>query len=452
MRGCRPASRREARRHAMTGQAMRSAIVLGAGMAGMGAALHLQRRGWSVAVVDRQAPGLATSYGNAGLIQSEAVEPFAMPRDLATVAAIATGRSNHVRYDRRALLHHLGPLVRYWWHSAPGRHAAISRAYATLVAHAIPEHAALIAEAGAEHLVRREGYRVLHRAARDMDRAVKDAERLAACYGVRSRAMSPAELGAAEPALARTGAGAIHWRDPWAIRDPGGLVTAYAELFRQRGGTVRSGEAESLTRTATGWSVRTADGPVEAEAAVVALGPWSPELLRPLGYRFPMVRKRGYHRHWRSAATLSAPIFDAAHGYVMAPMAQGLRITTGAELAKPDADHSPVQLERAEAAARELLDLGAPLENRPWLGTRPCMPDMLPVIGEAPHHRGLWLHFGHGHQGFTLGPATGRLLAEMMSGETPFVAATPFGPGRDRGRARPGAGAAPDGTTGRTRS
>lgn len=430
MRACRRASTRERGARVVTSRPVRSAIVLGAGMAGMGAALHLQRRGWSVAVVDRQAPGLATSYGNAGLIQSEAVEPFAMPRDLATLAAIATGRSNHVRYDPRALLHHLGPLIRYWWHSAPGRHAAISRAYATLVAHAIPEHAVLIAEAGAEHLVRREGYRVLYRAARDMDRAVVDAERLAARYGVRSRAMPPQELGAVEPALKQTGAGALHWQDPWGIRDPGGLVAAYAELFRHQGGTVRSGEAESLTQTGRGWSVRTADGPVEAEAAIVALGPWSPELLRPLGYRFPMVRKRGYHRHWRSAATLSAPLFDAAHGYVMAPMAQGLRITTGAELSKPDAERSPVQLERAEEAARDLLDLGAPLENRPWLGTRPCMPDMLPVIGEARRHPGLWLHFGHGHQGFTLGPATGRLLAELMSGETPLVAAGPFGPDR----------------------
>ncbi len=399
-------------------------------MAGVGAALHLQQRDWSVALVDRQAPGLATSYGNAGLIQSEAVEPFAMPRDLSTLIAIATRRSNDVHYHRGALLHHLGPLVRYWWHSAPRRHAAISRAYAGLVAHATCEHAGLIAASGAEHLVRREGFRVLYRAARDMDRAVEDAERLAARYGVRSRAMSSADLGVAEPVLKHTGAGAIHWQDPWAIQDPGGLVAAYAGLFRQRGGTVRSGEADSLIRTAKGWSVQTADGPIEAGAAVIALGPWSSELLRPLGYRFPMVRKRGYHRHWRAATTLSVPLMDEAHGYVMAPMAKGLRITTGAELSKPDADHSPVQLERAEEAARELLDLGAPLENRPWLGTRPCMPDMLPVIGEATRHPGLWLHFGHGHQGFTLGPTTGRVLAELMSGETPLVTVEPFRPGR----------------------
>ena len=405
-------------------------IVLGAGMAGVGTALHLRERAWDVALVDRQAPGLGTSYGNAGIIQNEAVEPYAMPRDLRALLAIATGRSNDVHYSFSALHHHLGPLLRYWWHSAPPRHARLARAYASLIAHAGAEHERLIVEAGAESLLSREGYRILHRTTRALDEAAAEAERLHALYGVRSQVLAPWELANAEPALKETGAGAVHQTDAWSVRDPGALVSAYAGLLKERGGVFYQGEADSLTRTAQGWSVTVADGTIEADAAVVALGPWSPNVLRPLGYRFPMVRKRGYHRHWRAPQTLSLPIMDAAYGYVMAPMAKGLRITTGAELAAPDAEQSPVQLERAEDAARGLLDLGAPHDNRPWLGTRPCMPDMLPVIGEATRHRGLWLQFGHGHQGFTLGPASGRMLAEMMSGEAPLVPAQPFRPGR----------------------
>ncbi|MGE7416781.1 NAD(P)/FAD-dependent oxidoreductase [Methylobacterium tarhaniae] len=409
---------------------MRSAIVLGAGMAGVGTALHLQQRGWSVVLVDRGEPGRETSYGNAGIIQSEAVEPYAMPRDRASLWAIATGRSNDVHYEVRSLHRHLGPLLRYWWHSAPRRHAAASRAYAGLIAHAAPEHAALIEAAGAADLVRRGGFRVLHREGRAMQDAVAEAERLRARYGVRSRVLSPDALAAAEPALKRTGAGAIHWEDPWSVRDPGALVSAYAALFVRRGGTLLRGEAESLGPGGRGWRVRTADGTVEAEAAVVALGPWSPALLRRFGYRIAMVRKRGYHRHWRSTRLLDLPLLDAQNGTVLAPMAAGLRITTGAELAGPEAATGPAQLARAEAAARDLLDLGGPHENAPWSGIRPCMPDLLPVVGPAPRHPGLWLQFGHGHQGFTLGPATGRLLAEAMSGETPLVPAAPFSPGR----------------------
>lgn len=409
---------------------MRSAIVLGAGMVGLGTALHLQERGWSVVLVDRGEPGRETSFGNAGIIQGEAVEPYAMPRDRASLLAIATGRTNDVHYEARTLHRHLGPLLRYWWHSAPRRHAAVSRAYATLIAQAIPEHAALIAASGAGDLVRRGGFRVLYRDRRAMDAAAAEAERLRAEYGVRSQALAPDALGAAEPALIARGEGAIHWQDPWSVRDPGALAAAYAALFVRRGGVVARGEADSLAPTARGWQVRTADGPVEAGATVVALGPWSPALLRRFGTRIAMVRKRGYHRHWRSPRTLDLPLMDARNGYVMAPMAAGLRLTTGAELAGPEAATEPVQLARAEAAARDLLDLGTPHESAPWSGTRPCLPGMLPVVGEAPRHPGLWLHFGHGHQGFTLGPASGRLIAEVMSGETPLVPDGPFRPGR----------------------
>lgn len=142
------------------------------------------------------------------------------------------------------------------------------------------------------------------------------------------------------------------------------------------------------------------------------------------------MRKRGYHMHYSGGASLDLPLVDKAGGYAMGPMAKGIRITTGAELTGLDALATPVQLASAEASARELIDLGKRVEPDPWFGTRPCTPDMLPVLGPAPRHAGLWMNFGHGHQGFTLGPATGRLLAEMMSGKTPAIDPTPYRPER----------------------
>jgi D-amino-acid dehydrogenase len=159
---------------------------------------------------------------------------------------------------------------------------------------------------------------------------------------------------------------------------------------------------------------------------VVALGPWSPDFLRRFGCRVTMVRKRGYHRHYRPPRTLNVPLRDDAYSYAMAPMVSGLRLTTGADMTEGHESGEPIQLHRADRAARQLLDLGAPVENRPWEGTRPCMPNMLPVIGAVRKHKGLWMHFGHGHQGFTLGPATARMLAELMSGEKPFIDNAPF--------------------------
>jgi D-amino-acid dehydrogenase len=410
---------------------MSDAIILGAGIAGVSAALHLQKRGWKTVLVDRGGIGRETSYGNAGIIQGEAVEPYAMPRDFATLKAIATGASNDVSYDLASLPRHLPSLLRYWWHSAPARHRRISAAYVTIVRHAASEHAPFIAEAGADALVQRAGYRALYRSERSLEKALAEARRMQADYGVPYTEMSADDFLRAEPSLKSAGAGGLHWLAPWSVSDPGALVGAYGSLLQRLGGRIVQGDAATLAQTpAGGWRAATADGIVEAAHAVVALGPWSAQLLSGFGYRITMVRKRGYHRHYRSPDPLHLPIVDSELGYVLAPMRAGTRITTGAELMGEAGLPSPKQLLRSEQAAAELIDLGAPVENAPWSGVRPCMPDMLPVVGQAPRHKSLWFHFGHGHQGLTLGPASGRLLAELMTGEAPFVDPEAFRPER----------------------
>jgi D-amino-acid dehydrogenase len=147
-----------------------------------------------------------------------------------------------------------------------------------------------------------------------------------------------------------------------------------------------------------------------------------------MGIRLPLGIKRGYHRHFRANgnAALARPVLDADNGYCLAPMEQGIRLTTGAEFAARDAPPTPVQLDRVLPAARELFALGDPVEATPWMGSRPCFADSRPVIGRATGQSGLWLAFGHGHWGLTLAAATGRLVAELMTDASPFIDPTPF--------------------------
>lgn len=404
----------------------RSVLVLGAGMVGTCTAVHLAMRGHAVVLVDRRAPGRETSYGNAGIIQREAVAPYAFPRSIAKLAGVVLKRGADVNYHLGALPHVAAGLARYWRNSGAGRYPAIAEAYARLIAHATDEHAPLIAAAGADDLVRREGYLHIFRDAASMALAAAEAQSLSSRHGLRTDLLDGAALAAAEPALRTRLAGAIHWRDPWSVSDPGELVARYAAHFQRLGGALADGDASTLRQTATGWTVQTAGGPLEAEHAVVALGPWADALLRPLGYRLPLFVKRGYHRHYRGGAAPRLPLYDVARGLVIAPMQRGVRITTGAEFAKQDAPATPWQLGRAEGYARELLELPEPVEAQPWLGARPCTADMKPVIGPAPRHRGLWFNFGHAHQGFTLGPVSGRLLAELIDGEAPVVDPAPY--------------------------
>jgi D-amino-acid dehydrogenase len=125
-------------------------------------------------------------------------------------------------------------------------------------------------------------------------------------------------------------------------------------------------------------------------------------------------------------ATLARPVIDGDNGFVLSAMSRGIRLTTGAEFARRDDPATPVQLDRAEPIARALFPLGERLDPAPWLGRRPCLPDMLPAIGPVPGLKGLWADFGHHHLGFTLGPASGRLIAEMMTGAQPYADPHPF--------------------------
>lgn len=405
---------------------MPDVLVLGGGMVGVSTALALQSHGRNVVLADRKAPGEETSYGNAGIIQSEAVEPYALPLALSHLVKIALKRSNDVHYHLNALPSHLKPLLLYLRSSLPRRHAEISRTYAALARRSTDDHAPLIAAANADNLIRRSGLRTLHRSPADFEAAAADAERVTRQYGVPVQIMSADALATAEPDLKIRPAGAIHWTESWSCVDPGGLTKAYARLFEARGGKIVSADALTLAERDGGWALQTADGPLHASDVVVALGPWSPTLLKRFGYQIPLLRKRGYHRHFAGGATLRAPTLDAENATVISPMLNGLRVLTGAELALFDAPPTPVQLERSTNAAASLLDLGAPVEDQAWFGNRPCMPDMLPLAGKAPHHRGLWFHFGHGHQGFTLGPTTAALLAEdMATGQTPVPALRP---------------------------
>jgi len=403
-------------------------VVLGAGMVGVSAALHLQQRGRDVILVDRhELAGEETSFGNAGLIESASVFPYMFPRDVGQILQYAMNRAPQVRYQWSDLPAFLPWLLRYFLASSPERALHSAMAELPLIRRSLIEHEALIAEAAVPELLRRTGWIKLFRSGATLAAALRDFER-AKHYGVAGEVLDSSAIAAREPNLSGNFAGAIHFPAPGFVPDPGGLAKAYAALFTRKGGRFVVGDARTLEAVAGGWRVGGADGAVVAREAVVALGPWSDLVFRPLGYSIPLAVKRGYHLHLapRGNAVLHHPVLDSDSGYLLAPMNRGIRLTTGVEFARRDAPPTPVQLQQALPRARALFPLGEPVDANPWMGARPCLPDMLPVIGKAPRHPGLWFDFGHQHHGLTLGPATGRLLAEMMTGETPYADPAPF--------------------------
>ncbi len=403
------------------------AMVLGAGIVGTSVALHLARRGLSIALVDRAGVGEQTSYGNAGVIEGNTIFPPAFPSDAGRLLRIALKRATEANYHLTFLPRIMPWLMAFRAASQPDRLVETAHLIRPLFSRAVAEHEVLMAEAGATQYLRKTGWLKVYREKKSFS-ALSPEFDLAAKFGLPLQALDLAGAQALEPSLHRVFAHAVFWPQAASVSNPLGVTRAYAARFTALGGIILSGDARSLHRNGSRWRVETNEGALDATQCVIALGPWTPDLLKILGLTLPLAVKRGYHRHFlaQGNAGLSRPVLDADVGYLVTSMEQGIRITTGVEFAARDAAPSPEQFDRIMPRARELFPLGEPVDGKTWLGSRPCFADSRPVIGPAPGRPGLWLAIGHAHWGLTLGPVTGRMIAEMMAGQPPFCDPAPY--------------------------
>lgn len=404
-------------------------IVLGAGIVGASTAVHLQQSGQQVVLVDRRQPGEETSFGNAGIVERNGFQPITIPAAPSVLLGIAFKQSTAVNYDLATLI----KLMPWLWalrkHGTSAALQAHAHAIGPLKARAILEHQELAKLANAERFYRKSGWLHLFRSAASF-RADEGERHYARIFGVDYRELEGADINSVEPGLKTDGLLGVFWPESASVSNPGAVTSALWRYLIQRGGQFFTGDALKLERKRSGWRLVTPRAVIEAPRVVAALGPWSGEFAALMGEHFPLAVKRGYHVHFRprSGASLSRPVVDIDNGYAMTPMEKGIRLTTGVEFADRDAPPSPVQIMMAKKRAEGLFPLGRAVEETPWMGSRPCLPDSLPIVGPSPANPGLWYNFGHGHAGFTLGPVTGRLLAEMILGRSPCVDPAPLSP------------------------
>ena len=152
-------------------------VVLGAGIVGVSIAVHLQKRGRSVLLVDKRKPGEETSFGNAGLIQREGVYPYGFPHDFGALLRYALNNTIDAHYHWAAIPKLAPFLLQYWMHSRPAQHKAIARMYAPLIERSVTEHMALAEESGSTHLIRPTGWMKVFRDEKSRGRAVRATRR-----------------------------------------------------------------------------------------------------------------------------------------------------------------------------------------------------------------------------------------------------------------------------------
>jgi D-amino-acid dehydrogenase len=404
-------------------------IVLGAGIVGVSAAYAARQRGLSVILIDRREPGSETSYGNAGVLSSGSILPLNKPSLWKALPSYTTNRNAALRWDPAWAFRNIDWIVRFLANATAAQTRPRATALHGLIGASLKLHREWIVKADAAQRIRETGWLKAWRS--DAVAAAKEEQAFLAEYGIESRLLDRQAISALEPNILPVyKVGLLHTQTA-SVDSPGAVVKAYARMFVGSGGEVRQSDIKAILPDGEGWRVLLADGGISARHVVVALGPWSADLLRPLGYRVPLAFERGYHREFKPnpARSLQRPIHDAEESFLMTPMEEGIRVTSGVELTDRDAPSWFAQLDQVVPAARQVVEFGDAV-GPPWRGARPTLPDSLPMIGPAPRHSGLWLAFGNQHIGFTTGPATGAAIAAMIAGAAPTFDAAAFSPSR----------------------
>ncbi len=399
--------------------------MIGAGIVGICSAIQLQRRGYDVTLLDRRAPASETSFGNAGVISRGSIFPTAAPGISKKIPQILANRSREARLHYR-YLGQLAPWARRLMQNASAEKFELNlHALNEIVGACLHEHKALLQECGGLTLLRENGWIKLYRNAESFENSAAEQTSLAQC-GIDFEALGHEQIDTMEPALNSIFTGGLWIKNTASVSSPGQVCELYTRLFTNAGGKLVRDELKELQWRDDQWQISCNSNQLNTESVVVALGAWSKSVLEQLGYRIPMVVERGYHMHYQSSSILNRPVYDVDGGYVMSPMQQGLRVTTGVEWGSEDTKPTPVQLQQIQPYVKQAIDINDKLDLEPWLGRRPCTPDSLPVISAAHRHQNLWVAFGHGHMGFSMGPITGRLIADLVVGTEPLIAAGRF--------------------------
>lgn len=410
-----------------------STVVIGAGIVGVSTGIWLLRAGVNVTLVDRLAPGKGTSYGNAGVLANCSMVPVTTP-GLALKGPKLALDPNFPLFMRWSYLPKLAPWLFKYLSNANDRDTRrIAAGLTPIVEDAVEQHHALAGNTRAEEWIVDSDYVFAYngRAAFEAESYVWELRREA---GFAPELIEGPAVHAYEPNLGPEVTCLAVMRDHGFVRDPGGYVAALAEEFEALGGRLRQAEVKGFGYTGEKVSeVRTSEGPLACDNVVLATGVWSKPLMKQLGLSIPLETERGYHVVFEDAKGGPAmPVMVAAGKFVATPMARGLRCAGIVEFGGLEAGPSraPFALLRKQVkAAFPKLEAASEVE---WQGHRPAPSDSLPLIGQV-GQTGIYTGFGHHHIGLTGGPKTGRLLAQLITGQRPNIDLSPYAPARFAG-------------------
>ncbi|WP_196161385.1 FAD-binding oxidoreductase [Reinekea sp. G2M2-21] len=402
-------------------------VIIGAGIIGLMTAWHLQQAGKKVLLIDRVLPGdrNQTSYGNAGVLSFASFRPIAEP------GAWQQGLQGLLKPNSALKIRwrYLPTLSPWLWAflKESRRDKADANASAIL---ALNNHSKTCWQSARQtlqlsDLVEATGWIKLFESDAAFQAQLKQTPLLDSA-GLGWQALTGHEVRDLEPEIGPAIQHGFWQKDSLFLRQPHHVIQRLAEVIRERGGEFRQENVQALQKTQEGLTIHMQHQSLAATQVSLCAGAFSQRLLATVGDNVPLETERGYHIMMPGCDTLTRPIMHVEKQIVVSPMLEGLRMTTGEELAGLDAPADYRMIQRKHKLLTALLPKLDRTIKTQWLGFRPSLPDSKPIIGRHPRIQGLTMAFGHGHLGMTQSAATGELMSQIILGMDTAIDTEPF--------------------------
>lgn len=400
-----------------TRQSSGNALVIGGGIVGLSVAGALLARGMPVLLIDDDPRATATSWGCAGHIAVEQVEPLASLSSIQSVPQRLFMRGGPLALPPRDFAAWLPFMLRLIRQSGPKSFHAGCAALTALLEQAMPAWKRLVSRTGCEFLLRRDGHMVVWESPTSAASGLNHWGQ-ARLGTARFHTLDYREL--PDTVRALNPSGGIRFEGTGQIADLQQLAEAMRQHVLQTGNHIVNQTVTALRSTAEKASVVLASGEIlQATDIVLCAGARSAQLLRALGTKVPLIAERGYHIEAPAPAWPQncPPIVFEDRSLIVTRFSDRLRAASFVEFSNLHSPPDPRKWQRLNSHARAL---GLPFESEvtQWMGARPTLPDYLPAIGRSRKANNLYYAFGHQHLGLTLGPFTGELIAALISGNT----------------------------------
>jgi D-amino-acid dehydrogenase len=393
-------------------------------------AIWLQRLGHQVLLIDKGKPGMGASFGNAGLLAHWAVNPVTSPQLWRDGPKFLLS-PNGPLFIQWSYLHKLAPwLVKFMSNATDDNTRRIVKNLDPLLYDTVEQHKSLVQQSSAENWIVNSKFSYAYRSRKAFAADAYSWE-LKAGVGLKPTIITGDAVREEEPILGQSIQCLAILEGQGHISNPGKYITELAKVFTDEGGRFVQAEVQDIHKTNNRVShIDTDKGRFDCSRAVITSGIWSKELTRKLGLKIPLETERGYHILFENPSQVPRnPMIMTTGKFGVTPMETGLRCAGTVELADHNAKPSTAPLKLIRKRAQEAFPNLRYTGTQEWMGCRPTPPDSTPLIGEL-GNTGIYTGFGHQHIGMTAGPKTGRLIAQLIDGQTPNLDMTPYSPER----------------------